>query len=70
MYVSDGNSYKFGSSRSRGLKKSDIIRYLLVGGRKVVGGRQLFGRDHTGTSILGSVNLLLNELGRRFGCLQ
>ena len=51
-------------------EKTDIVHYLLVGGGKVVGGRQLFGRDHTGASILGSVYLLLDELGRRLGSLR
>ena len=69
--MSDGNSYKFGSSR-RCVK--GIYRYegnfSLVRGREVVGGGQLLGGHHPRAAILSAVDLLLDELGRRLGRLQ
>ena len=69
--VSDGNSYKFGSSR-RGAFESNryVCPHSLVGGWEVVRGRQLPGGHLPRTTILGAVNLLLDELGRRLGRLQ
>ena len=61
----------FGSSQKCGFQKNRYVcHHSLVGGGEVVCGRQLPGGNLPGATILGAVDLLLDELRRRLVRLQ